>query len=445
MTDPCRRRRRSARLGSAGPRPTTASAPTWAAAEALTPPTTRRDDVVDVLHGVEVEDPYRWLEDGASPEVASWVEAQNLVARAVVDGPDRRALARPPDAAAAAARGAWACRSAAIGSSPSSGRPGPSSSGSPGAPPPMPTVAPTTLLDPATGADDAAVAIDWFEASDDGSLVAVGTSEGGTEESVLRVLDAATGADLGESIPDTRACSVAWDPDGRGFTYTRYPAGDQYHRTVHHHTLGDGLARRPGRVGRTPRSAGVARRRALAGRSVVARPRARRLGPLRRPPARPPVRCVVDGHRRRRGHVGVPLRRRRRLAGRCHDARRSARTGGQGAPSAHRTRRAGRRSSRKVRPCSDSSPSRVTRCGSWRRSGRSIASSGSRPTARHSGRSRASASWSPWPAWPPIEQRAGGSPSSTRSARRRPSGTSRAARRSGGSRPSRPTPTSSRR
>jgi len=94
------------------------------------------------------------------------------------------------------------------------------------------------LLDPATGAADAAVAVDWYEASSDGVRLAVGMSEGGTEESVLRVIDATSGADLGESIPDTRACSVAWDPDACGFTYTRYPRGDQYHRTVHHHVLG---------------------------------------------------------------------------------------------------------------------------------------------------------------------------------------------------------------
>ena len=55
---------------------------------------------------------------------------------------------------------------------------------------------------------------------------------------MLRVLDAADGRDLGEAIPDTRACSVAWEPDGSGFAYTRYPEGDEYHRTVHHHRLG---------------------------------------------------------------------------------------------------------------------------------------------------------------------------------------------------------------
>ena len=33
------------------------------------PPETRREDIVETLHGREVRDPYRWIEDGASPEV----------------------------------------------------------------------------------------------------------------------------------------------------------------------------------------------------------------------------------------------------------------------------------------------------------------------------------------------------------------------------------------
>ena len=92
--------------------------------------------------------------------------------------------------------------------------------------------APPTRPTPSTGSTP----------SPDGALVAFGVSEGGTENSVLRVLDADDGRDLGEAIPNTRACSVAWEPDGSGFAYTRYPEGDEYHRTVHHHRLGDRLA-----------------------------------------------------------------------------------------------------------------------------------------------------------------------------------------------------------
>ena len=41
------------------------------------PPETRRDNTREVLHGVEIADPYRWLEDQESPETRAWIDAQN--------------------------------------------------------------------------------------------------------------------------------------------------------------------------------------------------------------------------------------------------------------------------------------------------------------------------------------------------------------------------------
>src|SRR4051794_22508821 len=57
-----------------------------------TAPQTRRDDVVDLLHGREVTDPYRWLElDG--PDIDAWVAEQNERTSAVLDElPGRPAL-----------------------------------------------------------------------------------------------------------------------------------------------------------------------------------------------------------------------------------------------------------------------------------------------------------------------------------------------------------------
>src|SRR6266581_1818323 len=49
-------------------------------------PPARRQDLVDVLHGVEVADPYRWLEDPSSDETARWGEAQDDLARPYLDG-----------------------------------------------------------------------------------------------------------------------------------------------------------------------------------------------------------------------------------------------------------------------------------------------------------------------------------------------------------------------
>ena len=49
------------------------------------PPDARRESIVDHLHGHAVADPYRWLEDDDSTEVAAWVAAQNAGTRRALD------------------------------------------------------------------------------------------------------------------------------------------------------------------------------------------------------------------------------------------------------------------------------------------------------------------------------------------------------------------------
>ena len=103
----------------------------------------------------------------------------------------------------------------------------------------------------------------------------------------------------GDEIPNTRACSVAWEPDGAGFFYTRYPEGDEYNRTVHHHRLGTDWRDDPV-VWPAP---GVDRPDAQAWPHVVLSPDGRwllvarhvRLGPHRPAPARPRLRRVDHG------------------------------------------------------------------------------------------------------------------------------------------------------
>jgi prolyl oligopeptidase len=202
---------------------------------------------VDVHHGVEVRDPYRWLEDGDHPDTRAWVAAHNARTRAVLDArPDRPSLVERFGALYAAGRaGAPSIRGGRLLSVDRWGdheqavlvvrdvhgdR----------------VPAARTLLDPHELTGDATAALDWYSPSDDGRLVAFGTSLGGDERSTLGVVDVATGEVLGDRIPRTRACSVAWAPDGRAFAYTRYPdpasVGEEeaeYNRTVWWHVLGD--------------------------------------------------------------------------------------------------------------------------------------------------------------------------------------------------------------
>src|SRR5271155_2018708 len=59
------------------------------------PPATRKDATVDILHGVSIPDPYRWLEDQNSPETRSWIEAQNRCTSAALDAlPGRAQISR---------------------------------------------------------------------------------------------------------------------------------------------------------------------------------------------------------------------------------------------------------------------------------------------------------------------------------------------------------------
>ena len=202
-------------------------------------PTANVDDTVDVLHGVEVPDPYRWLENGDAPETKAWAAAQEARTRAVLDavGSRPRLHARLSELLAVGqsmgpaiggdrlfSLDRWGDHQQAVLVLRGVDDPGP----------PEPRV----VLDPAELLGDDTAALDWYHPSRDGRFVAFGTSTGGSEHSVLRVLDVDSGKLLADEIADTRACSVAWEADGSGFVYTRYPVSDQYHRHVRHHLLG---------------------------------------------------------------------------------------------------------------------------------------------------------------------------------------------------------------
>ena len=49
--------------------------------------------MTEVLHGVPVTDPYRWLEDQESPRTREWISAQTRYARSYLDSiPDRERI-----------------------------------------------------------------------------------------------------------------------------------------------------------------------------------------------------------------------------------------------------------------------------------------------------------------------------------------------------------------
>src|SRR5216683_8269299 len=49
------------------------------------PPPTPVEPVTEILHGVSITDPYRWLEDPNSPRTRKWLEEQHAYTRAYLD------------------------------------------------------------------------------------------------------------------------------------------------------------------------------------------------------------------------------------------------------------------------------------------------------------------------------------------------------------------------
>jgi len=231
-------------------------------------PPAPREDTVDDLHGRLVADPYRWLEDADAPQTQTWSTAQDELWSTWRDHAATR-LAGGPFATATLTARLHELLAAGFVSPPVlrgnrrffSRRSGDQEH-------PVVVVVDDAgervLIDPvAVGArlaaqtddreeDDstppdttADTTLDSWQPSKEGDLVAYQVSTGGTEESVLRVLDVTTGEDVDGPVDRARYSPVAWLPGGGSFYYVRRldPAGlppdeHQYHRRVWWHQLG---------------------------------------------------------------------------------------------------------------------------------------------------------------------------------------------------------------
>ncbi|MEW6153764.1 MAG: prolyl oligopeptidase family serine peptidase [Actinomycetota bacterium] len=246
LAGPCPRRPASARSAAARTRPTTASGPTPAVNPRFPPaPPTRRDGTVDVLHGIAVPDPYRWLEDGDAAEVRQWAAAQDARARAFLDAlPQREGLhGRFVELLRAGTVSAPALAGDRVFTLERAGDLDQAvvvlrSASDPAEPP-------RVVVDPHHLAADHAAAVDWFSPSPDGRLLAYGVSEAGSEHGVLRIVDIDGNRLLDDEIGPVRHPSPAWLPDGSAFAYSRLPtpgtvaAGDEgYWESLWWHTVG---------------------------------------------------------------------------------------------------------------------------------------------------------------------------------------------------------------
>jgi len=189
------------------------------------PPPTERQNVTEIFYGQTVTDPYRWLENWHEPKVAQWMKAQDDYTRATLNSiPGREkflARIKALDTASTRVRGAqvWGgklfylkadagadnlklyVRDSANSSSQSIER---------------------LLLDPELLTKEGVhFSIDYFQPSLDGNLVLYGISPGGSEDSVIHIIETATGKKLPDAIDRCRFGAVAWLPGNQSFVYNR--------------------------------------------------------------------------------------------------------------------------------------------------------------------------------------------------------------------------------
>ncbi len=197
----------------------TSAAP--AGAQTLQYPTARKSDVVDDYHGTRVPDPYRWLEDPDSPESRAWIEAQNRLTEAYL--------------AAIPARTTIRDRLTKLWNYPKYGTPfrkggryfffkndGLQNQSVLYKQASL-TTQPETLLDPNLLSEDGTVALSTLAVSDDGRLLAYGTSASGSDWEEFRVRDVAIGKDRPDHLKWIKFSGASWTKDGAGFFYSRYP------------------------------------------------------------------------------------------------------------------------------------------------------------------------------------------------------------------------------
>jgi prolyl oligopeptidase len=194
-------------------------------AQSLDYPDTHKIDHVDIYHGTNVPDPYRWLEDDRSEETTKWVKAENQVTFSYLDKIPYRAqvmkrleqLFNYPKYSAPFRRGEYFFFFKNDGLQNQSvlyiqkGLDG----------------TPELLLDPNKFSADGTSRLGAMEVSKDGKYCAYGISTGGSDWQEGHVLDVAARKVLPDDLKWLKFTGFSWS--GNAFFYNRYDAPESGH------------------------------------------------------------------------------------------------------------------------------------------------------------------------------------------------------------------------
>ena len=208
-------------------------------AQAPAPPAARQDNVKEMIHGVEIVDPYRWLEDQDSEETRKWEAAENAYTHSLLDGLPMRATAfkrlmemvRHDTVGEPFEEGGYyffTKKGADQDLSCIYRRKGPAG-------------VDELLLDPHPMSADHTTTVGIRDVTADAGLMLYAVRRGGEDETELRILDLNTHRDLPDVLPRALYLGASWKRDKSGFYYTlgRRDIG----KRIYFHALGSDPAK----------------------------------------------------------------------------------------------------------------------------------------------------------------------------------------------------------
>lgn len=204
-------------------------------------------EVTDEYFGTRIVDPYRWMEEPKSKELAGWMKAQNDYARAYLERlPMREKILAQLEAQNNSIVSVSGVQRVGDFYFYFKLAPGDSDrkifvrEGLDGAE--------KLLVDPQKiSAEGKRFSIISFSSSPDGKFLSYLASAGGAELGEIRIVETATGKELSDRIGETRWSAGSWLSDGKGFLYVRFPnlapevpPTERFQkRSVYLHKLGD--------------------------------------------------------------------------------------------------------------------------------------------------------------------------------------------------------------
>jgi prolyl oligopeptidase len=186
------------------------------------PPIAAAEPVTEILHGVAVTDPYRWLEEQNSSRTREWICEQNRYAQAYLDSiPGREQvgkriaslLAVEAQDSAQEASGRYFFRKRLshqeqhciyVRE--------------------LPAGTDQLLVDPYADTQSTHTAVKLLRVSRDGNMLLYETKEGGERTGTFAVVDVRTGRTLPDILPRGYLRGFAFAPDGKSFIYVHEPA-----------------------------------------------------------------------------------------------------------------------------------------------------------------------------------------------------------------------------